>query len=124
MCLILKSSKTKPKIATKDIVCYKGVIETYEGLMTPYQIFKVEIGKTYFSEISKYSNEIEVALHSFINYKEIVKWKKTEMHLGGMENELKLVKCIIPKGATYYVGTFNFYDSYASSELKYVELVN
>jgi len=123
MCLTLKSSETKPKIATKDIVCYKGIIETPKGFITPYQGFKVKIGKTYFSEIYKYDDEIDVGLHSFAIYEEMIAWEKREIEIR-KGAELKPVKCIIPRGATYYTGEFSTNKSYASSELKYVELID
>jgi hypothetical protein len=37
--------------------------------------------------------------------------------------ETIIAKCIIPKGSVYYRGKFDDYFSYASNQIKYVEII-
>ena len=126
MCLKLGSSKTKPKIATKDIVCYKGLIQLRDELITPYKRVSIEIGKTYKSIISNKDGEIHLGLHSFKTLKELKNWatgsgwRRAWWGKAGGE----YIKCIIPKGSTYYIGTFDCWKSYASDALTYVEIID
>jgi len=79
--------------------------------VTPYQRVIVEMGKTYRSEIEvNKRNQIEQALHSYVNIPED-------------EEFSHIAKCIIPKGATYYEGTFDGKRSYASNKLKYINII-
>lgn len=186
MCLTLKSTTTRAKIAKEDIVCYKRVVKSLiktqcagltdgqpfkgvikgisceghisicygsiyfctdnkeldgmsapdkkghkyswiddywvteiEGvefpsieLKTPYQRASVTIGKTYSSKLKKADDTVWEGLHSFATLKAARK-----------DGEGKYVKCIIPKGSRYYEGTFYSDVSYASTLLKYVEIV-
>jgi len=114
MCLtIVSKSGLKPKIAKKDIVCYKSVIRynpinntvdsAYKGYT--YKLnSKNKIIKKLFMELSivirgytRYS-ELRIGYHSFNNLKEA----KREANYW---NEY-VVKCIIPKGSIYYNGKF------------------
>ena len=83
-----------------------------KGYKTPYQKSAVEIGETYDSELIESGKEVEIGLHSF-------KSKKAAKNDG----DGVIVKCIIPKGAEYYIGYFDGETSYASTQLKYVEVV-
>ena len=79
--------------------------------ITYYQKCEIEIGEIYHSEINKCVDTIHEALHSYA-FKPI-------------QNKGKiLVKCIIPKGSTYYVGDFDGSPSYASDTIKYVEIID
>jgi hypothetical protein len=85
------------------------------GLVTPYRNYPVVIGETYQSDLvvvddRGIGNEVEVGLHSFKHESDCKKF------------DLVLVKCIIPKGSEYYEGFFKDYESYASNQLKYVEV--
>ena len=86
-------------------------------LCTPYQRFPIEIGETYESDlIKRYGNQIYKGLHSFGNLNEAIEDAKLDCDI--------IVKCIIPKGSTYYIGKFNDKVSYASNKLKYLEIIN
>jgi len=190
MCLTLKSTTTRAKIAKEDVVCYKRIIPgtkrtwigltdgqpfkgTIKGLFceghvsiengfiyfctderyldgdkcshrkghfyswvdddtvteiegatleinkwqTPYQHTVITIGKTYSSKLLKWKNEVDKGLHSFATLKAARKDGEGKYVKG------KYVKCIIPKGSRYYEGTFRSDVSYASTLLKYVEIV-
>lgn len=88
----------------------KFLNNTYK-FITPYKHFEVKIGETYISDIVKHKNKINNALHSYVNENDIY----------CNYNESIKVKCIIPKGSTYYLGKFNNKPCYASDTLKYVE---
>ena len=125
MCLIVNNPI--PKIADKDIVCYKLVRRTkIKGIYKSYfQGFEYIIRQLYISNInSKFIDKIiyyrtflgysveEGMFHSFIN-----------SYPGTLSSPLysALLKCIIPKGAYYYEGKFNDFLSYASSQIKILE---
>ena len=86
-------------------------IYTYE-YHTAYRKFKVEIGNTYTSELIREEYEVSIGLHSF------AKLKDCKNDGSGV-----YVRCIIPKGAKYYRGTFFGNSSYASDTLIYKEIV-
>ena len=130
MCLYINS--LTPKIADKDIVCYKHVKRTkIKGIYkSSFQRFEYIIRKLY-------TNNINIR---FVN--KIVKtWCLTYPYLmysidEGMFHSYKsrlcpvilsplpscaLLKCIIPKGAYYFEGYFDDSPSYASSQIKILE---
>ena len=126
MCLYV--THLEPKIADKDIICYKLVKRTkIKGIYkSSFQRFEYIIRKLY-------TNNINIR---FVN--KIVKtWCLTYPYLmynidEGMFHSYKLpyqhsiyantlVKCIIPKGAYYFEGYFGNYPSYASSQIKILE---
>lgn len=86
---------------------------------TPYQNAIVEIGKTYESklkrEISSTYYSVEIGLHSFENIRD------ARFYISSYK---RLVKCVIPKGSAYYVGKYSGTTSYASTKLKYIEIIN
>lgn len=129
MCLFMYHSE--PKIADKDIVCYKLVKRTkIKGIYkSSFQRFEYIIRRLY-------TNNINIR---FVN--KIVKtWCLTYPYLmynidEGMFHSYKsnltpilsplpscaLLKCIIPKGAYYFEGYFSDSPSYASSQIKILE---
>ena len=130
MCLFI--NYLEPKIADKDIVCYKLVKRTkIKGIYkSSFQRFEYIIRRLY-------TNNINIR---FVN--KIVKtWCLTYPYLmysidEGMFHSYKsrlcpvilsplpscaLLKCIIPKGAYYFEGYFDDSPSYASSQIKILE---
>ena len=130
MCLYV--THLEPKIADKDIVCYKLVKRTkIKGIYkSSFQRFEYIIRRLY-------TNNINIR---FVN--KIVKtWCLTYPYLmysidEGMFHSYKsrlcpvilsplpscaLLKCIIPKGAYYFEGYFDNSPSYASSQIKILE---
>ena len=89
-------------------------IITVKDYATPFQRAIVEIGETYHSALIKTGDRVEEGLHSY-------------QKLGVVERFIDAttigVKCIIPKGSKYYVGTYGKDVSYASDKLIYVELI-
>ena len=127
MCLII--SELRPKIADKDIVCYKLVKRTkIKGIYkSSFQGFEYIIRQLYTNNLDiKFANKI--MKHSF--YKCFYKIEKDMFHsyasylcpviLSPLPH-CALLKCIIPKGAYYFEGYFDDSPSYASSQIKILE---
>ena len=129
MCLF--TNQLKPKIADKDIVCYKLVERTkIKGIYkSSFQRFEYVIRQLYTNNIDiSFINKIkkhfykcfyiieEGMFHSYASY-------LYPVILSPLPN-CALLKCIIPKGAYYYEGYFDDLPSYASSQIKILEEIN
>ena len=126
MCLV--TIQLEPKIADKDIVCYKLVRRPkIKGVYkSNFRGFEYIIRQLYTNNLDiKFANTI--MKHSF--YKCFYKIEKDMFHsyasnlypiLSPLPNHT-LLKCIIPKGAYYFKGFFEFFPSYASSQIKILE---
>ena len=126
MCLVIK--QLEPKIADKDIVCYKFVERTkIKGVYkSSFQGFEYIIRQLYTNNIkiefryklikdrdlSGYSIE-EDMFHSYASCLYPVTLSPLPW--------CALLKCIIPKGAYYFEGYFDESPSYASSQIKILE---
>ena len=131
MCLVI--NHLEPKIADKDIVCYKLVKRTkIKGVYkSSFQGFEYVIRQLYTNNLDiRFVDKIiknldttrsglclyiieEGMFHSYVSY-------LYPVILSPLPNGA-LLKCIIPKGAYYYEGYFNYYTSYASSQIKILE---
>lgn len=121
MCLILKESA---KIADKDIVVYKILLKYSDGTYrSPYRGAQYEIGKLHTADIQYHKRlldkvdehpitktVIEEGLHA---YTSIGSAFLRAFFLDGI-----VVKAIIPRGATYVIGTD---DDIVSTQLKLIE---
>ena len=127
MCLV--TTQLEPKIADKDIICYKLVKRTKtKGVYkSSFQEFEYIIRQLYTNNLDiRFANKI--IKHSF--YKCFYMIEKGMFHsyvshlypviLSPLPN-CALLKCIIPKGAYYFEGLFNHFPSYASSQIKILE---
>ena len=81
---------------------------------TIYQNFTVKIGETYTSSLEKIGNTVYKGLHSYANIRDTLR---------SIFGDEVIARCIIPKGAFYYKGTFDGNTSYASDTLTYIELI-
>ena len=131
MCLV--TAQLKPKIADKDIVCYKLVKRTkIKGVYkSSFQGFEYVIRQLYTNNLDiRFVDKIiknldttrsglclyiieEGMFHSYASY-------LYPVILSPLPNGA-LLKCIIPKGAYYYEGYFDDSPSYASSQIKILE---
>ena len=123
MCLFI--NHLEPKIADKDIVCYKLVKRTkikgiYKSNFLKFEYIIRQLYTNYFD--IKYVDMLikrrynlsaieEGMFHSYANYLSAITI---------LPNCVTL-KCIIPKGAYYFEGYFGNYPSYASSQIKILE---
>ena len=131
MCLF--TNQLKPKIADKDIVCYKMVERTkIKGVYkSSFQGFEYIIRQLYTNNLDiRFANRIinnlcpsyphygmyaieKGMFHSYVSY-------LYPVILSPLPH-LALLKCIIPKGAYYFEGYFDDSPSYASSQIKILE---
>ena len=131
MCLIVNNPI--PKIADKDIVCYKLVKRTkIKGIYkSNFQRFEYVIRQLYTNNLDiRFVDKIiknldttrsglclyiieEGMFHSYVSY-------LYPVILSPLPHGA-LLKCIIPKGAYYYKGYFDDSPSYASSQIKILE---
>ena len=131
MCLV--TAQLKPKIADKDIICYKLVKRTkIKGIYkSSFQGFEYIIRQLYTNNLDiRFVDKIiknldttrsglclyiieEGMFHSYASY-------LYPVILSPLPNGA-LLKCIIPKGAYYYEGYFDDSPSYASSQIKILE---
>ena len=131
MCLHL--NHLEPKIADKDIVCYKLVEKTkIKGIYkSSFQRFEYIIRQLYTNNLDiRFVDKIiknldttrsglclyiieEGMFHSYASY-------LYPVILSPLPN-CALLKCIIPKGAYYFEGYFDDSPSYASSQIKILE---
>ena len=120
MCLYLNKLGLLPRIALRNIKCYKVLNETKHSKLTfyntPYQGTTIEIGNTYTSALKKYGNNIGEGLHSF---------KSTErINIVTMDcRHPVIVECIIPRWSIYYKGDYYGRVSYASNKLTYLKII-
>ena len=126
MCLDI--NHLKPKIADKDIVCYKLVVRTkIKGIYkSSFQGFEYIIRQLYTNnlDIRFINKSIKHSFHACF-YK--IEKDMFHSYTSSMYSVLSpspyyaLLKCIIPKGAYYFEGLFNHFPSYASSQIKILE---
>ena len=126
MCLV--TIQLEPKIADKDIICYKLVVRTkIKGVYkSSFQGFEYIIRQLYTNNIKiEFSYKLikpetifgyfieEGMFHSYVSH-------LYPVILSPLPN-CALLKCIIPKGAYYFEGYFDESPSYASSQIKILE---
>ena len=131
MCLDI--NHLKPKIADKDIVCYKLVKRTkIKGIYkSSFQRFEYVIRQLYTNNLDiRFADKVIKNLcpsrpHLNIYAVEEGMFHSYENHLYPVIlsplSNCALLKCIIPKGAYYFEGYFDDSPSYASSQIKILE---
>lgn len=132
MCLDIFNNQVN--VAKQDILCYKFLRLRYygESLVSPYQEFEYEMGKEYISNlhvralVSDYeysSRVVEEGFHTISSEEETRILANAKNRDARGMFKFALVKCIIPKGASYYEGTWRDIAGYASSRIKIVEIL-
>ena len=131
MCLHL--NHLEPKIADKDIVCYKLVKRTkIKGIYkSNFQRFEYVIRRLYTNNLDiRFADKVIKNLCPSYPHLGIYAVEEDMFH--SYENHLypvilsplpncALLKCVIPKGAYYFEGYFDDAPSYASSQIKILE---
>lgn len=124
MCLF--TDQLEPKIADKDIVCYKMVTKSrIKGTyVSEYRRFKYITEKLYTNNIDIKNSEIVLKTISPL----LGVYSISDFMFHSYQSPYKyslradtLVKCIIPKGAYYFEGMHNRCRGYASSQIKILE---
>ena len=118
-----------PKIADKDIICYKHVKRTkIKGVyVSSIKRFEYVIRQSYINHTDiKYTpaiiKHIQVANYSFLNYIEEGMFHSYYLPtMSVISSNYAVLKCIIPKGAYYFKGHSNNILCYASSQIKILE---
>ena len=131
MCLV--TIQLEPKIADKDIICYKLVKRTkIKGIYkSSFQGFEYIIRQLYTNNLDiRFANKIIKNLSPSYTSLCIYVIEEGMFHsyasclypvtLSPLPN-CALLKCIIPKGAYYFEGYFDDCPSYASSQIKILE---
>ena len=124
MCLI--TDQLEPKIADKDIVCYKMVTKSrIKGVyISEYRRFKYITEKLYTNNIDiKNSETVLKTISPLIGIYSISDFM-FHSYKSPYKYSLRadtLVKCIIPKGAYYFEGMHNRLWGYSSSQIKILE---
>lgn len=144
MCIYLTKKNSTPKIAKKDIVCYKIVEDVHaygrysKVAYTPFMGYCVTLGETYdamgqrtiyeFDEYDaphgRYTHYFsEGGIHTFKTLEGVEKFCCQYSITYGLDSTCKVVKCIIRKGTEYFSGVFEGtrIPCYASSSLTYTE---
>lgn len=126
MCLL--TGKIDVKIATEDIPCYKIVEESSKGtLISIIQRFEYILGKTYNNGIPDPEKVPYRKNLCGIRFDRGLFHSYSSPRNRRLYKDLKEVevKCIIPKGAYYFVGSVNLslIEGYASSQIKIVEII-
>ena len=130
MCLALRD--LEPKIADKDIICYKIVKRTKtKGVYKlSFKKFEYVIRQLYTNNLNirfvdKIIKNLSPAYTSLCMY--IIEEGMFHSYASKSSPILSplpycaLLKCIIPKGAYYFEGYFDESPSYASSQIKILE---
>ena len=144
MCLI--TEQLKPKIASKDITCYKILLLTSDNFyISPYRHFtffenqvnpkKVFKAKKSWWTINIHGDDLELFndngidaftlnsgfFHMYKDYDSAVKAIKNSV-TGERESSV-IFECVIPKGSHYYEGFTSTYllPSIASDKLKFIK---
>ena len=126
MCLFI--NHLEPKIADKDIICYKLVKRTkIKGIYkSSFQGFEYIIRQLYTNNlgISFANKSIKRYFYKCFYVIEKGMFHSYASNLYPILSPLPncaLLKCIIPKGAYYFEGYFDESPSYASSQIKILE---
>ena len=126
MCLVI--NHLEPKIADKDIICYKLVKRTkIKGVYkSSFQGFEYVIRQLYTNNLDiRFANKsIKRSFYKCFYIIEEGMFHSYASNLYPILSPLPwcaLLKCIIPKGAYYFEGYFDDCPSYASSQIKILE---
>lgn len=132
MCLI--TTKDIPEIAQEDIVCYKLYKLRDNKLLSPYREVVApninEVTNTVLDRACVFNykgNHVNYSVsRGFHSYKNISNSKEELrfwIHFLAYSN-VRIFKCIIPKGTKYYEGKFGDFPSYCSESIILKETID
>ena len=110
MCLI--SSHSESVCADRDITCYKLVypLNMDHKFRSEFREFQYELGRTYLEVCFMRENLTRRIYKGFHSYRTI------DEAVSHARPDLVLLKCVIPKGSSYFVSEKN--DQYCSSRIR------
>lgn len=123
MCLIIYHPyqpkffvRLKARTARRDIICYKRLYKTKEGLTTPYRHLKVDTSLPLIADFLGFAKEMQdfyMVTHGIHTY--------VDLYPPYISGNYILYQCIIPKGTRYYIS----YDKteYCSERIHFVQQV-
>ena len=138
--MCLDTTEKYPMKAECDIECYKVVClrpradfrspEWGVMMVSPYRNFEYEVGNTYTEKefcmdlplkVERFSSRVKYyeankGFHAFKNFQNAVE----EVSYWGFA----VMKCVIPKGSWYYLGTFTDAPCYCSDKIKVVSVMH
>lgn len=134
MCLFVKEIEDA-KIATTNIPIYKVAIKSSIDVNLYFSYFmKSEIklntpyqsGLDYPEVLFCYDSKVvEVGLHSFKNLEDALFFAKHKTAFDvNINTRLVILGGYIPKGSKYYLGSFNEWESFASDQIIYDEVID
>ena len=112
MCFHIHKNHRLPKTATRDITCYKVMLQKRNG-----KVFSFVTDFEYVCD-RKYETEMRVVTGTGYNYGEIengfhsfmypwYKLRNKYVYARRVTGEATLVKCVIPKGSIYYKNPYD-----------------
>ena len=104
MCLFLDTSRNKggePLVAKKKIKCYKYLRPTENGGTAPFFGYKYTFGVENHTQMELTDRFVTKGFHAFQS-----RFRGLEAVLLCPYEKYGLYKCIIPKGAKYYLGNY------------------
>lgn len=134
MCLSVSMFFAKRHVAKKDITVYK-VVKQYAW---PDKLYAYFYGGYYYLlgqvQTSKLSypakwghifvrGEIHEGFHSITTWDQARRLYKWFQNNHGVDERLVIARCTIPKGASYYTGTWEAYAGLASDQLRVDEVI-
>lgn len=136
MCLQVNAKKQYPQVAEEDITVYKYLRirnnDGVESLEAPFRGFCYTVGEEYSAELgahlyNQYNPEegcfVEEGFHSIKTYKSLEGYVENLHEVYLNYRKYAIVECVIPKGSTYYEGTWTFMEGYASDKIKIVSVL-
>jgi hypothetical protein len=112
MCFIVDEKNPYKLIAEEDRVCYKVLRNDIGKMVSPFKNFEYQLNElNILSEPlrithAEFDNIIAVGFHSYTKLREAVL---------NSHHESLIVKCIIPKGAEFFID--NYYEEYVSNQI-------
>lgn len=105
MCLLVDTTRNngdEPLVAKKKIKCYKYLIPTESGGSSPFYEYNYTFGVENHTQMEQKDGFVTKGFHAYRN-----RFKGLEIALIYLPFEkYSLYKCIIPKGAKYYLGRY------------------
>ena len=102
--MCLDTTWIEPKVAEKDISCWIVVEKDRSRWLSFYQ--GVRITNKMRAHLETCRTHVGEGLHSFAKYADACCFKREYLKIYNTA-QVTILKCVIPKGALYYQGTFD-----------------